>query len=541
MIEQRNAKFDLSGQRQAVLVRLQESHRKRKRRKRLLAAICIPLAAIIAQLVIETSNTYALAQVDYWGRLMELSPLLVILGSVVIGAIGLVVYGVTQSLSLSIFAQSTIALLFAFSHVQKMSLRGEPLFPQDMLYLTEIVFLFNSLPPNVQAWFISATMCLLLLFFAIAFANLKARSRDNWVRSRIAQKSSRRFISRGISVSSGALILVLAVNFSSPGNPLRSAFAFAGAENILWSQLSNYSDNGAVAAFLLNIPGPAMVNIPGPAMGSVPSYSQLAVEDAIERWSEEARKINIAEDRVGQSDLNIIVVLSESFADPLRFPGAAFDSDPIPFTRSILDEKGRSISGKMVSSGYGGGTADVEWEVISGFHRWDLSPSTRSPFTQHIAFLSDYPSFLDRYLKAGNVSVVAIHPFYSHFYQRDKVYRALGINETYFLEDIEVKSLGLGQYVADEAGFNMTIELIERSPEPLFVHYLTMQNHSPYAGIYDDPLGNSEVEELGQWARGLAYSDNALRGFLNRLEDLDEPSRYGVSCGQVTARTGRRR
>jgi phosphoglycerol transferase MdoB-like AlkP superfamily enzyme len=55
------------------------------------------------------------------------------------------------------------------------------------------------------------------------------------------------------------------------------------------------------------------------------------------------------------------------------------------------------------------------------------------------------------------------------------------------------------------------------------MNLVTMQNHFPYAGLYDDPIKNSlDNEALGQYARGLAHSDAATRTLLDDLRRSDE-------------------
>ena len=85
---------------------------------------------------------------------------------------------------------------------------------------------------------------------------------------------------------------------------------------------------------------------------------------------------NIGKDTL--EDHTVIFILSESFVDPLRIPALKLSDDPIPYIRSLQNE---TTSGLMIGSGYGGGTANVEYEILTGFSTNYLHSSLRIPYT----------------------------------------------------------------------------------------------------------------------------------------------------------------
>ena len=86
------------------------------------------------------------------------------------------------------------------------------------------------------------------------------------------------------------------------------------------------------------------------------------------------------------------------------------------------------------------------------------------------------------------------------------------------------------RYISDQAAFDEVAAQIASHDQPLLVNLVTMQNHVPTADWYDDPVpveapGDRElVESVGGYARGQEYSDQALRSFLDDLEDSPEPT-----------------
>ncbi|QDY44771.1 hypothetical protein FK545_02300 [Planococcus glaciei] len=58
--------------------------------------------------------------------------------------------------------------------------------------------------------------------------------------------------------------------------------------------------------------------------------------------------------------------MSEAFVDPYHFGEEHFTEDPIPNFRKLF---GESMHGTMYSPEFGGGTANVEFEALTGLSR----------------------------------------------------------------------------------------------------------------------------------------------------------------------------
>lgn len=129
----------------------------------------------------------------------------------------------------------------------------------------------------------------------------------------------------------------------------------------MWDQKENYAHNGFTMAFILNVP---MATVFAPE-----GYSPEAIA-AIEP---PAQLIPAAFD---SSKPDVIMVMSRSFWDPTRLPGVAFSADPIPTVRA-------EQSGHVFSPEFGGMTANVEFEALTGFSKAFL-PSGSIPYQQYI-------------------------------------------------------------------------------------------------------------------------------------------------------------
>ena len=215
---------------------------------------------------------------------------------------------------------------------------------------------------------------------------------------------------------------VLVAGFHDQGNVVKRVYERAGAGWINWSQNENYRVNGFVGGFLYNMPAAPMARPEG--------YSREAVLEVAGRYVDKARAINEHRDADALTDTNIVIILGESFIDPLRLEGLELGEDPIPFTRDLLD---RTMSGTLRTTVFGGGTASVEFEVLTGMSTRLLS-RTLPPYQALVASAERFPSLLERFNETW--TTIGVHPFVADFYRRADAYRALGFDESRFIDQM---------------------------------------------------------------------------------------------------------
>ena len=109
--------------------------------------------------------------------------------------------------------------------------------------------------------------------------------------------------------------------------------------------------------------------------------------------------------------------MSESFWDPTRLPGVKITPDPIPTVRE-------ASSGSMFSPEFGGMTANIEFEALTGFSNAFL-PYGSIPYQQYIR--QPLPS-LATFLQSEGYTTRALHPFGGWFWNRSPVYQAFGFS-----------------------------------------------------------------------------------------------------------------
>jgi phosphoglycerol transferase MdoB-like AlkP superfamily enzyme len=276
----------------------------------------------------------------------------------------------------------------------------------------------------------------------------------------------------------------------------------------------NYYNNGFIGGFLYNIGVDAMVK---PA-----DYSENQIIDIVQKYEEKASEINETRPAV-INDVNIIYVMNESFSDPLALEGITVSEDPIPTIRSL---KERALSGNILSQGYGGGTANIEFEALTGLSMEPMSASLTTPYTQLVSRMSELSSVVS-YLKQQGYATTAIHPYNTTMYKRNEVYQNLGF--TTFLNETNMTFLDRkdqNPYISDEAAYQEILKKMQTTEDSDFIHLVTMQNHMVYSGKYPNTdfsaQGTGNAEEAANYLQDLAYSDEALDGFLTTIEQLPE-------------------
>lgn len=313
----------------------------------------------------------------------------------------------------------------------------------------------------------------------------------------------------------GTATVVAIVNFNAPNGVARPAYDLAGANWAAWQQFANYRDNGLLAGLFYNMPAAPTVRPAG--------YDQQVVAATIDELTRQTIADNAQRDLHALDDVNIVLVLSESFNDPQHL-GLQTDTDLIPNYRALAQH---NPSGQMISTALGGSTANVEFELLTGLSVALLQPQARVPYQNVLPSHDNLNSFIRSY--APGHQPIGLHPFHSWAYNRHHAWPALGISDTTFQEGFTyTDSIGNNPYVSDRAVFDEALMRVEQTDQPVIMHIVTIQGHAPYDGVYDDPVnaatadGTPLRETDRQYLRGLTYSDQALGEFAAKLNDLPE-------------------
>ncbi len=227
-------------------------------------------------------------------------------------------------------------------------------------------------------------------------------------------------------------------------------------------------------------------------------------------------------------DINVVVVMNESFADFREFLAECNDTTTLPEgTYDVYDEiLAQSDYGICVVPTFGGGTVRTEFELIFGLPmEAQGNPSVLMSIFEKNKEYSSIPSLY----KANGYSTAYMHPFSANFYDRVDYYDGFGFDKLLFDEDMSAyltdelmrieRSQGIepsGYYhnfISDASVYNEALTRMKYTDTPDYIHITTMQNHMPY--------GEGLQEETNYFA-GIKNSSEALRDFIAALDELDE-------------------
>lgn len=436
------------------------------------------------------------------------------LGSSVVWAILLLTVCLLGRLWVSCALFGVVTIFLGFANYEKITIRREPLYPSDLNFAGDPGFLTHM----VSAATIAALVAVALLIALILL--LVGRVLRRWF-PRIRHDESPK-LWRGLLITRVAGLIVLSAallyvgHFNMPGNRFRAAYEDAGAKWAFWYQTLNYEKNGFVGGVLYNLNVPAMKRPAG--------YSAATMKAITAKYTALADKVNATRDPHALDDVNVVAVLSEAFSDPMRVRGVSLAQDPIPLTRKLLTH---TDSGYMLAQLYGGGTANMEFETLTGMSLSQFEPQMNTPYQMLIPRYRQFPSAVG-YFKDHGHEPIGIHPYMTSMYKRDEVYPILGFDK--FIHDTTMQStqkLEKSDFISDQSAFNEVEYQIRTTARPLFINLVTMQNHYPMAHEYAHPIhvtglkGAAEAEASG-YARGIAYTDQALKRFLAELQQSDE-------------------
>jgi len=186
-------------------------------------------------------------------------------------------------------------------------------------------------------------------------------------------------------------------------------------------------------------------------------------------------------------------------------------------------------SGKMYSLDYGGGTANIEFEALTGMTNFWLDTV---PYTALIPKAGKVVSIAS-VLKKDGYKTSAIHPFNGGMYKRNIALLNEGFDD--FLTEIEMDYTehdGNSQYINDKSAYNQVIKQLSESDEKQLIGLITMQNHTPYdESIYEnydfkvttsEETSEEEIKSIETYLQTLHYSDKYLGEFINELNNLDK-------------------
>lgn len=405
----------------------------------------------------------------------------------------------------------------------KIEIRYEAILPADLGFLgSNTGNMLTFAPAGAHV-----TILIALAVFAVLLVPVLALRYADGRKGRMIQTDDRRLnlTSRLILLLLPILVFALYCMHVSTTDSLANKFSRAlGDTPSMWDSVYDAQRNGPLVAFTRQL-DPKIMDKPD-------DYSEETMKKVAARYQKKAETINASRTN-NLTDSTVVYVLSESFSDPSRVPGLKTSKDSMPNIHKI---KAGTTSGLMLSSGYGGGTANLEYMGLSGLSMANFDSSLSSPYQQLVPSQHWTPTINQMWGAPANS--LGYHPYESSMYSRATNYRKFGFSHFYTLTGPDVikyqDKVDKSPYVSDKATYDSALEGIISGRTSKFVQIITMQNHMPYHEWYENndytvesttgtPLGDDEQQSIETYQKGVEITDQATQEFLNELDALDKP------------------
>ncbi|MGV3022929.1 LTA synthase family protein [Streptococcus suis] len=415
-----------------------------------------------------------------------------------------------QVLSAAVIASLNVTLITA--NFLKFRYRSEPLTPNDFKWIGNMGMILS---------FISLRIVLVSVVFLIIAAYFYRRIHRHYFLGPIVKTFWKRLVTVAMIV-----FLIVGMGFA-----IRKEKDHKIASWIpILSQVNNWRNvdwkGYAFVARYRTLSFLWLQQLSKTSMEEPQGYSEKTIKAIVKKYEKLAEEINA--ERANQlTDQTVIYILSESLADPRRIPGVTLSQNVLPNIEQIMSQ---TTSGLMKSDHYGGGTANIEFQVYSGLPFYNYNSSISSVYLDVAPRMKKLPSISDLY---ADTARVAIHPYFDTSYNRNAIYQQLGIEQFYTLNStthpIAVTAEDYqGNFVSDKKTYDLILEQV-RSGNPRFISAITMQNHVQWHS--EEPVAitgtgiNFTAEEnanLTSYARLLSFTDQSTRDFLDQLKQLDQ-------------------
>ena len=478
------------------------------------STICIYLlGAFLAKYILNL-------QFGGWGKANEFlskNPKIAEYSQIVTILVSFLFVGIFRNWRISMGILFSLATIAMYINTEKIASRNTPFLPEDLAMSGEAGGLASMI--NLER-FLNMLFTIAVIIIITIIVNKISKKIWHFKFSR-KQKIA-------IFIPQIALILICAHFLNLHTLEIRNLSGkgtFIKVENLETSidftdQAYNYRTNGFILATISNLQTKTQKQPKG--------YSKEAVQKIVQKYQKIAEENNKNRKKLSDEKVNVVYVMSESFIDP-KLGKHLYDygnKEPIPYTQEI---KKSQSSGWAASSEYGGGTANVEFEALTGLSNFFLNSI---PYTSIVSANKDTPSIVKNFNENG-YKTIAMHPYNRNMYRREVVYPNLGFQEYKSADGFKNNSkIDNSKYISDESAFNEVLAELKNSQKPEFIHLVTMQNHMPYEeNAYSEHNFNVNAKKganpenaktIQAYLEGISRSDKAMKNFLSEIEKLNE-------------------
>lgn len=256
-------------------------------------------------------------------------------------------------------------------------------------------------------------------------------------------------------------------------------------------------------------------------------YSRESIQSVVDEINQAGGNAEVVKsEKATEETPNIVFLQMESFFDVNHLKDVTFSENPVPNFTSM---KENYTSGWLTTPSFGAGTANTEFEVLSGMSLEYFGPG-EYPFTTIMRETTSESVAYD--LKDYGYSTHAIHNHTGKFYGRYLVYPNLGFDSYTSVEYMQNVQRNPLDWAEDSCLTEEIKKAMDSTPEQDFVFAVSVQGHGKYPTEQIDPDQTITVSGFKEEeAVGFEYYVNQIHemdAFLGDVTDMLEAS--GEPC-----------
>lgn len=239
------------------------------------------------------------------------------------------------------------------------------------------------------------------------------------------------------------------------------------------------------------------------------NYSQKKIDNIMKETDRKIEEKEKADNKVKKP--NIIFVQLESHFDITQVKGVKFNKDPLENFHKYM--KGYS-SGQLSMPSYGAGTANSEFEVITGMN---LDHFGAAEYPYKTVLQDTTTESMATVLKEQGYSAHAIHNNSAAFYDRDLVFSQLGFDTFTTKETMNIKKWTENGWAKDTVLTGCINDALDSTDQQDYVYCISVQGHGDYPTT--EIIENPEITVSGIEDEGLK---NKYTYYANQVYQMDQ-------------------
>jgi len=400
--------------------------------------------------------------------------------------------------------------VFGLGSYLKMKTTTQVVVPADVYFLAQPSLLAEFVPGGVLVFWSLVTVLTVLAAIFI-WLTWRGQARLHWAARAL-------LFGQGLAGIATALVVLgwLPGLKGALGQTLNVSVA-------TWRPTETAHEQGLLLSFLAGVPASVIRRPPHLELAD----SLTALEQLARPMPEDGEPHAKTPPMTAAGDRRIVVLMLESWIDPSWWR-LQYNRDPTPNFHALQSQ---STNLRLVSPVVGGGTANVEFELLSGL-AIEAFPQGSYPYLNFIR----RPVFsLPAAYRAAGFRTVALHNYSPDMWHRNVVYPFMGFDSFVSQADLDPSKLqGYINWPRDDHLYDMLREVLAK-PGPTFALGISMVTHAPYDAaqlppeqriirIVSQPSGallNQQMRDAVEVFLNKQYqADLALGRFLKALDSL---------------------